>query len=153
MIQEHTNNIKNTDTQYEQFMRDEEFQHAYAVEGLITDVGELIAELMVSQQVNKAELAQRLGKSRAYVTQLLSGSRNMTIRTLAEVAYKLGAKVKLRPEYTSAVITHKPAKKLFELPRRGSQREYEVADHSASGGKDRSQIESQEASGSTRYVA
>ncbi len=54
-----------------------------------------IARLMEERKVKKAELARRLGKSRAYVTQMLSGSANLTVRTLAEVAYALGVEVKL----------------------------------------------------------
>jgi len=85
-------------TQFERLMADPEFRRLYAIEGLITEAGEFIARLMQEQGVSKAELARRLGRSRAYVTRLLSGSANMTIRTLAEVAYALGAEVKLRAE-------------------------------------------------------
>lgn len=45
---------------------------------------------------NKAQLAERLGKSKAYVTQVLSGSRNMTLRTLADFAFALGFRVELK---------------------------------------------------------
>ncbi len=40
--------------------------------------------------VTKAELAQRLGKSKARISQLLSGDSNMTIGTLADIAFALG---------------------------------------------------------------
>lgn len=64
---------------------------------------------MAEAGVNKAELARRLGKSRAYVTQLLGGRANMTVRTLADVAYALDAEVKLdaRPHTTSAARKQK----------------------------------------------
>lgn len=84
-----------TQTQYEQLMESPEFRRLYAIEGLVTQAGEFIARLMREQKVNRAELARRLGKSRAYVTQMLSGSANLTVRTLAEVAYALGVEVKL----------------------------------------------------------
>ena len=58
-------------------------------------LAELIARLMEDRGVTKAELARRLGKSRAWVTQLLSGRANMTLRTFAEVTYALGAEVAL----------------------------------------------------------
>jgi transcriptional regulator with XRE-family HTH domain len=48
--------------------------------------------------VSKADLARRLNKSRAWVTQLLSGKANMTVRTLAEVVYTLDAEVKLHAQ-------------------------------------------------------
>jgi transcriptional regulator with XRE-family HTH domain len=53
-------------------------------------VTEDILVAMEDQGVSKAELAQRLGKSKARISQLLGGSSNMTIGTLAEIAFVLG---------------------------------------------------------------
>lgn len=85
-----------TRTQFERLMESPEFRKLYAIEGLVTEAGELIARLMEEQKVSRAELARRLGRSRAYVTQMLRGTTNLTLRTLAEVAYALGAEVKLK---------------------------------------------------------
>jgi len=85
-------------TRHEVLMEDPEYRRLYAIEGLIADAAELVARLMEEQGVNKAELARRLGKSRAWVTQLLSGKANMTMRTFAEVVHALGAQVKLGAE-------------------------------------------------------
>ncbi len=82
-------------TQFEQLMGSPEFRKLYAIEGLVAEAGEFIARLLEEQRVSKAELARRLGKSRPYITQMLSGSTNLTVRTLAEVAYTLGVEVKL----------------------------------------------------------
>ena len=82
-------------TRHEMLMEDPEYRRLYAIEGLIADAAELVARLMEEHGVNRAELARRLGKSRAWVTQLLSGKANMTFRTFAEVVYALGAEVKL----------------------------------------------------------
>ncbi|MGD0013176.1 MAG: hypothetical protein ABSD56_01940 [Bryobacteraceae bacterium] len=76
-------------------MEDPEYRRLYAKEGLVADAAELVAGLLKKQKTNKAQLARQLGKSRAWVTQLLSGKANMTIRTFAEVVYALGAEVKL----------------------------------------------------------
>jgi transcriptional regulator with XRE-family HTH domain len=40
--------------------------------------------------VTRSELAARLGKTKGYITQLLDGSANMTIRTIADVFLVLG---------------------------------------------------------------
>lgn len=85
----------NMKTRHEILMEDPEYRRLYAIEGLVADAAELVARLMEEQGVNKAELARRLGKSRAWVTQLLSGKANMTIRTFAEVVHALGAQVAL----------------------------------------------------------
>ena len=82
-------------TRHEILMESPEYRRLYAIEGLVTDAAELVARLMEEQGVTKAELARRLGKSRARITQLLSGKANMTIRTFAELAYVLGAEVDL----------------------------------------------------------
>lgn len=53
-------------------------------------VTEDILVAMEDRGVTKAELALRLGKSKARISQLLGGSSNMTIGTLADIAFALG---------------------------------------------------------------
>ena len=67
-----------------------EHQKLVAEESLILDVTEEIHAQMEALGVNRAELAERMGKSKAYVSQLLSGSRNMTLRSLADISFALG---------------------------------------------------------------
>jgi transcriptional regulator with XRE-family HTH domain len=85
-------------TQHELLMADPEFRRLLSIETLVAEAAEIIAKLMSEQNLSKADLARRLNKSRAWVTQLLSGKANMTVRTLAEVMYALGAEVKLRAQ-------------------------------------------------------
>jgi len=117
-----------TKTQFEQLMESPEFRKQYAIEGLVTEAGEFIARLMQQQGVTKAELARRLGKSRAYITQMLSGSTNLTVRTLAEVAYALGAEVRLEAAPVEAAEREQartelgqPVWKVIEMPRKETQ--------------------------------
>ena len=58
---------------------------------IVQGASAVIHALMDSQGVTKAELARRVGKSRAYVTQSLGGDRNMTLRTFAGFADALDA--------------------------------------------------------------
>ena len=67
-----------------------ESKRAFAQEELILDTAEQIWDLMKTKNIRKARLAETLGRSAAYVTQLLNGSRNMTLRSLADVAMALG---------------------------------------------------------------
>lgn len=60
-----------------------------AQEDLIFDVTQEILEVMEDLGANKADLARKLDVSRAHVTQVLSGERNMTLRTLADLAFAL----------------------------------------------------------------
>ena len=95
-------------TQHEVLMEDPEFRRLLAIEALVAESSEVIARLMAEQNVSKADLARRLNKSRAWVTQLLSGKANMTVRTLAEVVYALDAEVKLHAQPPSGKVAGKP---------------------------------------------
>lgn len=67
----------------------------YNREALIMDVTEDFLIVMEDKGVKKSDLAKMLCKSKSFITQTLSGSRNVTLRTLADMAYVLGAKVKI----------------------------------------------------------
>lgn len=96
-------------TQHEVLMEDPEFRRLLSIEALVAEASEVIARLMAEQNVSKADLARRLNKSRAWVTQLLSGKANMTVRTLAEVVYALDSEVKLHAQPPSSKAVGKPA--------------------------------------------
>lgn len=67
-----------------------EARRRYEEERLILWTTEAIWKAMDDQGISRAELAERLGTSRANVTQLLSGTRNMTLRSLAALAHACG---------------------------------------------------------------
>ena len=69
---------------------DAEFQRLLRQEELILEAAKLICEAMDRRGVTRAELARRAGKSRGMITQLLSGGRNMTLRTLSDLGFHLG---------------------------------------------------------------
>lgn len=95
-------------TQHEILMEDPEFRRLLTIEALVAEASESIARLMAEQDVSKADLARRLNKSRAWVTQLLNGRANMTVRTLAEVVYALDAEVKLNTQPPSWTMAERP---------------------------------------------
>lgn len=55
---------------------------------------DILSDALAREGVTKAQLAQRLGKGKSFVTQILGGDRNMTLRTVADVADALGYQVK-----------------------------------------------------------
>jgi hypothetical protein len=70
-----------------------------AQETLILEATEEVCRVMEpsedchpSQGVTRKELAKRLGCGKSHVTQLLSGERNLTLRTVADLASALGHK-------------------------------------------------------------
>ena len=68
----------------------------YSREELIYNVTEDMLVIMEELGISKNELARKLGKSKSYVTQLLNGSRNMTLGTLSDVCMELNTKPTIR---------------------------------------------------------
>jgi transcriptional regulator with XRE-family HTH domain len=64
-------------------------------EQLLFDATELVSRAMADEGISRSELARRIGKSKAYVTQVLRGRNNMTLRTLSDLADALGYVVEL----------------------------------------------------------
>lgn len=85
----------------------EERRRAYEQERLILWTLEQLSELMEDAQMSKADLARKLGTSRAHVTQVFSGSRNATLSTVADLAWACGkrAVVKFEPLRYGRFIT------------------------------------------------
>jgi plasmid maintenance system antidote protein VapI len=54
-------------------------------ERTILEATELICEMMESEDLNRSDLAKRLGKSKSHVSQLLDGKKNMTLRTISDM--------------------------------------------------------------------
>jgi transcriptional regulator with XRE-family HTH domain len=79
-----------------------EYQRLVAEETLIFEATELLSELIEAEEINRKELATRLGRSKGFVTQILSGERNMTLRTLADFAFALEHRVKVEASPLSA---------------------------------------------------
>ena len=90
-------------------MHDPEFRRLLAQEELILEVTEVLCGLLEAETISKKELAERLGKSKGFVSQLLNGGRNLTLRTVADILHVLGYKVALKPE--KLVTNRQPEKK------------------------------------------
>lgn len=71
-------------------------ERAYAREDLVFNVTEDLLVMLEDLNISKAELARRLGKSKSYVTQVLSGSRNMTLGSFSDICFALGFKPKVK---------------------------------------------------------
>jgi len=70
-------------------------------EELIIEATEAIAAAMERVGITQKELAERLGCTKGYVSQLLGGGRNLTLRTLSDVTQALESVVRLelQPRY------------------------------------------------------
>jgi transcriptional regulator with XRE-family HTH domain len=106
-FQELVNRIKETETFDKETARGE--------------VSDLIDSLMKKEGVKKAELAKRLGKSRAYVTKILQGNANFTLDTLVVIARALGYKFAPmfvpKAEWSDSVEVHLSTKSIRARPK------------------------------------
>jgi len=63
---------------------------AYWQEDLLVTLADRLSLEMDSQGMSRAGLARKLGVSPAYVTKVLRGHENLTLKTLARIAFELG---------------------------------------------------------------
>lgn len=75
-----------------------EARREYERERLVAWVFERIAEAMDSAGKTKADLARALGTSRGYITQLLNGHPNVTLKTLSDMAWACDSRMTVNIE-------------------------------------------------------
>src|SRR5687768_1629868 len=86
-----------TDTTYQRFESESNAQRRLLrQEELILEVTEALLQAMDKAGVTQAELAQRLGKTRGFISQVLAGGRNLTLRTIADFADALDERVRVQ---------------------------------------------------------
>jgi transcriptional regulator with XRE-family HTH domain len=64
-------------------------------EKLILGVTEALSEAIEERGLTRSEVAKRLGKTKGFVSQLLAGGRNLTLRTVADIADAIGISLKV----------------------------------------------------------
>jgi transcriptional regulator with XRE-family HTH domain len=99
---------------------DLEYRRLLEQESLITDATELIYELMEERGLNQKQLAKKIGKSKGFVSQVLSGRRNMTLRTLSDLLFALGARGRLEPTSLDAPRAYRTSSGTSATPWRGA---------------------------------
>jgi plasmid maintenance system antidote protein VapI len=67
-------------------------EEEFAVADALMDAADLINDAMLENGLNASLLAQKLSVSRGYVSRLLSGNENITIKNVTRVLYSLGKK-------------------------------------------------------------
>jgi len=63
---------------------------AYWQEGLLIEVARRITDEMEARNMTQADLAGKLGVKPAYISRVLRGHENLTLQTLAKIAFVLG---------------------------------------------------------------
>jgi transcriptional regulator with XRE-family HTH domain len=76
-----------------QMLEEAEASVDYWLAGPVTDFTEDLCRLMKENDVSRAELARRIGSSRAYITKLLRGNANYTLTTMVKLAMAVGGAI------------------------------------------------------------
>ncbi|MCY3020138.1 MAG: helix-turn-helix transcriptional regulator [Planctomycetota bacterium] len=95
------------ETELQCFTKKTQGMRLFQQERAILQVTELICQLMQEQGVSRSQLAKRLGKTNGYVTQLLDGETNMTLRTVSDVFLCLGHAVSVEGAPIKASVTQR----------------------------------------------
>jgi len=90
--------MSNEKTLYGRLTATEEGRRLLKQEQAILEITEFICRQMEKKGVVRSELARRLGKTKGYITQLLDGRTNMTVRTIADVCHALDCGFHVSPE-------------------------------------------------------
>ena len=96
------------ETELDKLTRTKQGMRLYQQERAILDVTELICQLMDEEHVTRSVLAGRLGRSKGYVTQLLDGRANMTVRTISDVFVALGGALHFQDGALSKTVSAEP---------------------------------------------
>jgi transcriptional regulator with XRE-family HTH domain len=79
-----------TESLFEGYLKDPNYMRLFQQERAIFEVTECIEAVMAELGISRSELAEKLGQSKSWVTQLLDGEKNKTIRTVADVFAVMG---------------------------------------------------------------
>lgn len=79
----------NKKTVYDELLQDKQFARLMAQENLIMEVSESICKILEMEKIKRKDLAKRLGKTKGFISQVLNGGRNITLRTVADIAHSI----------------------------------------------------------------
>ena len=117
---------------------DSEEMRLYQQEWLILQFTELVTDIMKEKGIRKKDLAEKLGRTKGYITQLLDGRANMTLRTVSDIMWSLGRSLSIdaralgfevSPRFAHNYTTSTPAKPwhIQEIKQRGTNKQWKWA--------------------------
>jgi len=115
-------------TVYGEYMKDKEFARLIAQEDLIMDVTEGFCKILEEKKLSRSKLAKLMGKTKGYISQLLGGKRNLTLRVLSDIAYHLGYNVRIVFRKRSAQVEHETLKEVWNLEEKKGRMPSEALD-------------------------
>ena len=97
-----------TQTLTEKLTATPEGMRLYQQERAILELTELLCQIMKEEAVTRSQLARRLGKTKGYITQLLDGRTNMTVRTISDVFGAVGRAIHFQDSPLSTTVQNAP---------------------------------------------
>jgi transcriptional regulator with XRE-family HTH domain len=82
-------------TVYEKYLENDNFERIMAQEDFIMEVTENFCRVLNEEHVSRSRLAKLMGKTKGFISQVLNGGRNLTLRSLADIAFALGYTVSI----------------------------------------------------------
>jgi transcriptional regulator with XRE-family HTH domain len=78
----------------------------YQTEMLQLKITEQILSIMNEKSITRTMLAEKMGCSNAYITKLLNGKENLTLRKLTEIASVLERSIEINFRPQQALVVH-----------------------------------------------
>jgi transcriptional regulator with XRE-family HTH domain len=88
-------------------------------EELILEATEALSRALRDSRSSKAALARSLGRSKAFVSQVFGGGRNLTLRTMADIADALGYEISIRASPAQDRVPLRVVSVAYHASRRG----------------------------------
>lgn len=73
-------------------LREARHSPEYEIEGLKLEIANALIKKMRENNINESELAKEMGVSPTHIANVLQGYRNLTLETLARLAFSLGSR-------------------------------------------------------------
>jgi plasmid maintenance system antidote protein VapI len=110
---------------YRQLLKEAENHVDYWMGIPIIEFTEDLCRIMKEKRVSRAELARRIGTSRAHITQLLGGGANFTLQTMVKLAMALDGAVHIHISDKRAISRWRdkaPRKAAKKTAKKGAQK-------------------------------
>jgi transcriptional regulator with XRE-family HTH domain len=82
-------------TVYEKYLENENFERIMAQEDFIMEVTESFCKVLNEENISRSRLAKLMGKTKGFISQVLKGGRNLTLRSLVDLSFALGYTVSI----------------------------------------------------------
>jgi transcriptional regulator with XRE-family HTH domain len=81
----------------------------YWFETLQNDIYRIVAEYLEKEKINQSQLAEKLGVSRGYISQIMNGNFNFTLKKLIELSLAVGRLPVLEFKHLKSQVAGKQA--------------------------------------------